>query len=49
MTIHASPRTPFDRPSTTEAAGLRLATIIDRNGQPRDYYPHLARSGADQT
>ena len=34
---------------TVEAAGLRLATIIDRNGQPRDYYPHLARSGADQS
>lgn len=28
---------------TVEAAGLRLATIIDRDGQPRDYYPHLAR------
>lgn len=32
---------------TVEAAGLRLATIIDRNGVPRDYYPHLARSGSD--
>lgn len=29
---------------TVEAAGLRLATVIDRDGQPRDYYPHLARS-----
>ena len=29
---------------TVEAAGLRLATIIDRNGVPRDYYPHLAAS-----
>lgn len=28
---------------TIEAAGLRLATIIDRDGRPRDYYPHLAR------
>lgn len=34
---------------TVEAAGLRLATIIDRNGVPRDYYPHLARSGTDQS
>ncbi|MEO5662138.1 MAG: hypothetical protein ABIR39_02545 [Nocardioides sp.] len=32
---------------TVEAAGLRLATIIDRDGQPRDYYPHLARSGTN--
>ncbi len=31
---------------TVEAAGLRLATIIDRNGVPRDYYPHLARESA---
>jgi peptidoglycan/LPS O-acetylase OafA/YrhL len=27
---------------TVEAAGLRLATTIDRDGRPRDYYPHLS-------
>ncbi|PKH44280.1 Peptidoglycan/LPS O-acetylase OafA/YrhL, contains acyltransferase and SGNH-hydrolase domains [Nocardioides alpinus] len=27
---------------TVEAAGLRLATLVDRDGKKRDYYPHLA-------
>ncbi len=26
---------------TVEAAGLRLATLIDRDGRKREYYPHL--------
>ncbi|PUA83000.1 acyltransferase family protein [Nocardioides currus] len=28
---------------TVEAAGLRVATLVDRNGVARDYYPHLPR------
>lgn len=28
---------------TVEAAGLRVATLIDRDGNPRDYYQHLGR------
>ena len=27
---------------TVEAAGLRIATLVDRDGRSRDYYPHLA-------
>lgn len=27
---------------TVEAAGLRLATLLDRDGRRREYYPHLA-------
>jgi hypothetical protein len=35
---------------TVEAAGLRLLSMIDRDGRPRDYYAHLsedAREAAD--
>ncbi len=31
---------------TVEAAGVRLATLVDRDGQSRDYYPHLAKDAA---
>jgi peptidoglycan/LPS O-acetylase OafA/YrhL len=31
---------------TVEAAGLRLTTLIERDGKKRDYYPHLAREAA---
>lgn len=31
---------------TVETAGLRLTTLIDRDGKKRDYYPHLARDAA---
>ncbi len=31
---------------TVEAAGLRLATLVDRDGRKRDYYPHLASDPA---
>jgi peptidoglycan/LPS O-acetylase OafA/YrhL len=31
---------------TVETAGLRLATLVDREGRSRDYYPHLATESA---
>lgn len=31
---------------TVEAAGLRLATLLDRDGRSREYYPHLASDPA---
>ncbi len=31
---------------TVEAAGLRLATLVDRDGRRREYYPHLAADPA---
>lgn len=31
---------------TVEAAGLRLATLIDRDGRRREYYPHLVADPA---
>ncbi|MDR7253495.1 peptidoglycan/LPS O-acetylase OafA/YrhL [Nocardioides sp. BE266] len=31
---------------TVEVAGLRLATLIDRNGKKREYYPHLVADPA---
>jgi peptidoglycan/LPS O-acetylase OafA/YrhL len=31
---------------TVESAGLRLSTLVDRDGTPRDYYPHLSRESA---
>jgi len=30
---------------TVEAAGLRLLSMIDRDGRPRDYYAHLSEDG----
>jgi peptidoglycan/LPS O-acetylase OafA/YrhL len=31
---------------TVEAGGMRLATLRDRDGTPREYYPHLATDSA---
>ncbi|WP_457205949.1 acyltransferase family protein [Nocardioides sp. P5_C9_2] len=31
---------------TVESAGLRLSTLVDRDGTSRDYYPHLSRESA---
>jgi peptidoglycan/LPS O-acetylase OafA/YrhL len=31
---------------TVEAAGLRLSTLVARDGTPRDFYPHLAAEPA---
>ncbi len=28
---------------TVEAAGLKTLALIERDGTPRDYYPHLTR------
>ncbi|MBB6627877.1 acyltransferase [Nocardioides sp. KIGAM211] len=33
---------------TVEAAGLRMLSMIDRNGRPRDYYAHLSADRLEQ-